>query len=266
MKRVAAGFVLGAAAVFLSIVMVAGYAVSATGKPPTVHHPACPAGWTQVVDQPPNSGLSVTAAYSGTLWIKVSNQHFEVPVVSAGDVITPESVSSWPTNKRGKYQEVSHADYCIPPVTETTVPETTVPETTVPETTSPPTTEYPPTDDCLQHIIDGPTLAEGDYIFVDSRDQATGTTRWSIMYCAPIPDPPDTTVPEDCTTGVTNELGGCEPQGTPGLPIPTAPPEDSVASPVSDLPETGSDTLGVLLAAAAMVAVGGGAFALSRRS
>jgi hypothetical protein len=137
MKKLLTGIGVGVAATLAAIVVLAGYG---TAGATSVHHQDCPEGWEQVVSQPPNEGFTVIVAYSGNLWIKVATQHFEVPVVSVGDVIGPEDVSSWPTNQNGKYQEISHVDYCIPPETTTTVPETTVPETTVPETTVPDTT------------------------------------------------------------------------------------------------------------------------------
>ena len=225
-----------------AVLVAAGLALTApveATQPPTVHHPECPDGQTLIKDQPPYSGLSVEVKYPGTLWIKAGPQHFPVPVVSVGEVYTPQGVSGWPMNRPGNaYLEISHVDYCTPETPPTTPPPTTAPPTTAPPTTAPPTTAppttappttappttappttappttqppvtippvttAPPPEVCIQHIVPGPDLAEGDYVI--NPVDPTGTTRWGILPCSPPPPPeeppPVTTTPELPSTG-----------------------------------------------------------------
>lgn len=104
------------------------------------------------------------------------------------------------------------------------------PETTAPPETSPPTTVNPCEDDDPTTGICGPAT-------VDTQ-----------------PEP-------ECTTGVTNELGGCEPVGnepdpTTGAPVTTDPPT---------LPNTGVETWHMALVAGIVTALGFGAQKAARR-
>ncbi len=83
------------------------------GKPEDVHHPVEECDGTFIKDQPPFDGLSVTVAYTGNMWIKISNEHVFVPTVTKGEVYTPDTLSSWPLNKNDKPQAISHVDYCV---------------------------------------------------------------------------------------------------------------------------------------------------------
>ena len=208
--------------------LLAGAALTLTSpvwaeKPPTVNHPTDCSG-TLIVDQPPNSGLTVTVAYTGTMYLKISNQHVTVPVVTVGEVYTPDNLSSWPRNQNSQPQEISHVDYCVetvdtttttttttttqpPVVTVNTVPTTTVAETTT--TVAETTTTEPPPEVCLQHRTGGPELPEGEYVELPSSEGATGTTRWGIQWCAPVIESTTTTQPLPKTlptTGSSNWL------------------------------------------------------------
>lgn len=69
------------------------------------------------------------------------------------------------------------------PTTTTPPPATTIP------VTAPPTTEWGSpalTDVCLQHITGGPTLQPGEYMYVSTWAEATGTTEKFVGLCAPI--------------------------------------------------------------------------------
>jgi LPXTG-motif cell wall-anchored protein len=247
-------------AILAGIVMlwVGGATPADATKPPTVHHPACPAGWTQIKDQPPHSGKSVTAAYSGTVWIKVATIHFEVPVVAKGDVITPQAVSSWPTNRNGKFQDVSHVDYCIPPVdtTTTSAPEqstttsvqettTTLNETTTTVQQSTTTQPLPPItgpasvpstvpipDECWIGNNQANALPAGSFTFYNdtSNPGATGTHSISGIPCGPVVDASTTTSPLQ-----------------------------------TELPDTGSENWAVVLVALMSMSLGGAALWAARR-
>ena len=201
-------------------VLSVGAAASAT-KPPTVNHPEDQCEGTFIKSQPPGSGFTVTAAYTGNMWIKIATQHVAVPAVTKGEVYTPRNVSSWPTNKNGRYQEISHVDYCIrPEVTTTTAPEvttTTAPEvttttepevttTTAPEvtTTTEPETRVTTTttipNECWL-IGQGDTPYEGDWVLkVYGDPDAIGTHSISGILCGPpvveVTHPPNTTTPK----------------------------------------------------------------------
>lgn len=108
MKRLIMALALVAGVTWLG----AGSPASAT-QPPTVNHPVEECEGTFIKDQGPSSGFSVTVAYTGNMWIKISNEHVFVPAVTVGETYGPKDVSGWPTNKKGKYQEISHVDYCV---------------------------------------------------------------------------------------------------------------------------------------------------------
>lgn len=150
----------------------------------------------------------------------------------------------------------------VPPTTTTptaTVPTTTtVPPTTVPPTTEPPVTLPPPDLNCsdfatqeeAQAVLDAdpsdPHGLDGDGDGIACESLPSGTTT------VPPTVPPTT----ECTTGVTNELGGCEPVGTPDNPVPSSTP---------DLPATGRGVGLTLALAAAILALGVVAVVGSRR-
>jgi len=113
-KRILGGLAVAA-------MLAGGLAITSAGvaSAASVHHPVCAAGSTLVKDQAPYSGFGVTipAGYSDvTMYLKISNQHVEVPVVSSGQVYGPSDLSSWPRNGNGQPQEISHVDYCVPDV------------------------------------------------------------------------------------------------------------------------------------------------------
>jgi LPXTG-motif cell wall-anchored protein len=69
-----------------------------------------------------------------------------------------------------------------------TTPPETIPETTPLETTAPTPTvggSAALTDVCLQHITGGPTLQPGEYVYVETWAEATGTTEKFVGLCAP---------------------------------------------------------------------------------
>ena len=131
-----------------------------------------------------------------------------------------------------------------PPVTTQPPPVTTVPPPVTtqppPVTTEPPcvgicgpatvpTTTPPPGDPC---IIDGVRVPEGEYVIVDYPDNE-GTTEWGFLPCSRTPEEP---------------------------PATTTPPPT-----ITELPETGSTTWGLVAAALAFLTLGGGALTLARR-
>lgn len=121
--RLRNSFIAAFAALFvtLGVIQLTPVVVLATGN--TSNHP-CPDGYEVVKDQPPNSGTTITvpAGYTNvTMLIKIASDqngggHLEVPYVSSGEVITPSSLSGWPQSEGGEYKEISHVDYCIPPL------------------------------------------------------------------------------------------------------------------------------------------------------
>lgn len=162
--------------------------------------------------------------------------------------------------------ETTVPDTTLPP--ETTVPETTVPETTPTTVPIPDVCHITGTDSfipegfwqltdqpdigtsaisgqwcgpippepeaCLQHITNGPDLAEGDYV-IDPINP-TGTTRWGILPCGP----------------VQVDIG--------------TPPTTATSSTGGTLPETGTGT-GIIAAIASLLLLSGiGTVYATRRS
>ena len=216
-----------------AILVAAGLALTAPVEakpPPTVHHPECPAGQTLIKDQPPYSGLSVTVKYPGTLWIKAGPQHFPVPVVSVGEVYTPQGVSSWPMNKPGNaYLEISHVDYCTPETPPPTDPPPTDPPPTDPPPTDPPVTDPPVTD---PPVTDPPPTDP------------------------PVTNPPPTDPPVVTTPPTDPPVVTIPPVTTPPPPVTTTP----------ELPSTGSNATGWMLSMAVLAGLSGlGLIGLARR-
>ena len=211
-------------AVILALAGIAFIATPATAT--NVNHPSDECDGTFIKDQPPYEGLWMIVAYDGNMWIKIANQHVAVPAVSVGDYITQEHLSSWPNNKNGQPQEISHVDYCVEDPPETTVPETTTPQTTTPETTTPQTTTPETT---TPETTTPPTTA------------------------------PETTVPE--TTVPTNPSTTAPPTAPETTAPTTAPP----APPATDLPKTGAEPWAMLAMAAILLASGAGITIASRR-
>jgi LPXTG-motif cell wall-anchored protein len=234
----------------VAFITFAGMPAAATG----VRHPSGECDGVFIKDQPPFSGLSVTAAYTGNMWIKIATQHVAVPVVTKGDVITPSSLSSWPTNRNGHPQEVSHVDYCIEPPTETTIPETTIPETTVPETTVPETTvpETTVPEECVP---------EG----IPVTDTETGDVYWYLVPGLHGVDSCGDPIPNICVKWGEDSYSrlwtveDCTP-----TTVTTTPPTTPTTTPPK-LPDTGSDPWTTMAAAAALMLAGGGALTLARR-
>lgn len=163
-----------------------------------------------------------------------------------------------------------------------TVPPSSAPETS-PSSTQPSTTTTAPTtttsspspnnsspDVCIQHISDGPNLSKGDYLILDTFVGATGTTRWAALPCMPYDPCWNIDTGEQVDTWVADwnpgEDGLYFPWGyTRNHLIPCQPaPVDSGVSP--QLPETGSGGWLTVTIAAAMLAAGGLASVLARRS
>ena len=190
----------------------------------TVRHPVDQCEGTFIKSQPPGSGFTVTAAYTGNMWIKIATQHVAVPAVTKGEVYTPRNVSSWPTNRNGRYQEISHVDYCVdphptttssttlPPETTTTVVDTTT-TTLVQDTTTTTTSEPEPRittttttipDECWL-IGQGDTPYDSDWVLkVYGDPDVVGTHSISGILCGPPSvdtTHPATTTPKLPSTG-----------------------------------------------------------------
>lgn len=217
-----------------------------------VHHPKDECSATFIKDQPPYSGLTVTAAYTGDMWIKIATQHVYVPVVTEGDVITPQSLSSWPTNRNGKPQEISHVDYCVDPyATTTTEPEQTTTTTTEPEQTTTTTAPEETTTTVVETTVPEETTTtvpercpEGEYPQSYEPDAPCG--------------------PEDPCVDNTDTLWTLQPCGTTTtVPAPTSTTGTSSTS--GELPDTGSTSGIILLAALGTLLTGTGVAFASRR-
>ena len=144
---------------------------AAEAKPDNVNHPVEECEGTFIKDQGPNSGLSVTVAYTGNMWIKAGNQHFAVPAVTKGEVYTPADVSGWPMNKPGTaYLEISHVDYCTeePPPTTTTPPPEDREKIVYGEWIGQPVCEEPTYIESRSKTVETYSFIDDEWVLVDS--------------------------------------------------------------------------------------------------
>ena len=125
------------------------------------------------------------------------------------------------------------------PETSTTLIGPCVPDAPGNDCYEPPTTT--PENVCL--LDNGGVLREGDWVLVDEVDASTGTTRYGIQVCGPVPDP------------------------TPSTLIPSASIHDPTPSTPTDsvLPDTGPSGTRSLLIAAAVFAIAGAVVSMIAR-
>jgi LPXTG-motif cell wall-anchored protein len=127
--------------------LLGGLAITSGGAFADTNHPECDG--TEYTDRGPNEGTSVTAEYTGTMSIKIGNDHYSIQVV-AGETYGPDDVAAWPKSEGGNFQDISHVDYCVP---ETPPPPPEEEPTTTASTLPPEQPEPTPTPAPAEPVV-----------------------------------------------------------------------------------------------------------------
>jgi LPXTG-motif cell wall-anchored protein len=229
------------------------------------NHPACDG--TQYVSQPPNSGTSVEAAYTGIMSIKIADNHYSIEVV-AGETYGPEDVDGWPTaGPQANPQDISHVDYCVPdeepPPVEITPSVVYTPPTceSIGTLSFPPSTKYTVTeneDGTFTFVANkGSVFPEGFKATVGPFELAQKAKADCPTDDPPAVVPPAAEPPAAATPQVTVAAAG---------PVPPAAAPAAAPAPAQALPSTGSSSWGLALTALASLLGGLGLMRLSRRT
>ena len=150
--------------------------------------------------------LIAVAAVAGVVWLAPmgaeATKKPPTPTTTTSTTTVPDTTTTEPVATIPNGCGEGFDTPCPPPGSECVVSDmdivctlpTIAPETSieaVPETV--PATTWQSlalTDVCIQHITGGPTLQPGEYVYVDTPEQATGTTERFVGLCAPVPTVP----------------------------------------------------------------------------